>query len=195
MLFRHVARTLYWTGRAAGAVWRRFSLYMSTQLHKATLAHLGPGTHVQAGVRFANPQIVHIGAGCYIWRGTHASAEIGKAKLNIGDGVQINRQVHLDTTGGLTIGSGTLISEEAVIYTHDHGLDPRTAPRPMPKSIGPDVWIGMRAVILPQCRQIGAGAVIGAGAIVTADVPDHAIVAGNPARIIGHISQPQEVAA
>ena len=99
---------------------------------------------------------------------------------------EINRDVHLDTTGGLSIGSGVLISEGAVIYTHDHGLDPRSAPDGLPKTIGRNVWIGTRAVILPKCQRIGTGAVIGAGAIVTRDVPPFAIVAGNPARVVGY---------
>lgn len=51
-------------------------------------------------------------------------------------------------------------------------------------SIGHDVWIGRNTFILPGVRQIGNGAVIGAGAIVTHDVPPYAIVGGNPARII-----------
>jgi virginiamycin A acetyltransferase len=50
--------------------------------------------------------------------------------------------------------------------------------------IGNDVWIGQNAIILPGCRRIGNGAVIGAGAIVTKSVPDYAIVAGSPARIL-----------
>jgi phosphonate metabolism protein (transferase hexapeptide repeat family) len=49
--------------------------------------------------------------------------------------------------------------------------------------IGHDVWIGHGAIVLPG-RNIGTGAVIAAGAIVTKDVPDYAIVAGNPARIV-----------
>jgi phosphonate metabolism protein (transferase hexapeptide repeat family) len=49
--------------------------------------------------------------------------------------------------------------------------------------IGPDVWIGHGAIVLPG-RSVGAGAAVGAGSVVTKDVPDYTIVAGNPARVI-----------
>ncbi len=47
-----------------------------------------------------------------------------------------------------------------------------------------DVWIGDRVIVTSGCRRIGLGAVVGAGSIVTKDVPDFAVVAGNPARVI-----------
>lgn len=50
--------------------------------------------------------------------------------------------------------------------------------------IGSDVWVGRNALILPSVKKIGNGAVIGAGTVVTKDVPDFAIVAGNPAKVI-----------
>jgi virginiamycin A acetyltransferase len=54
----------------------------------------------------------------------------------------------------------------------------------IPLTICNDVWIGHNAIVLPSVRTIGNGAVIGAGAVVTKDVPDYAVVAGNPAKII-----------
>lgn len=51
-------------------------------------------------------------------------------------------------------------------------------------TIGHDAWVGERTIITPGCARIGIGAVVGAGSVVTKDVPDFAVVAGNPARII-----------
>ncbi len=53
-----------------------------------------------------------------------------------------------------------------------------------PLEICEDVWIGARVIVLPGCKRIGVHSIIGAGAVVTKDVPDYAIVAGNPAKII-----------
>lgn len=53
-----------------------------------------------------------------------------------------------------------------------------------PLEIDHDVWIGSRAIIAPGCKRIGAHSIVGVGAVVTHDVPDYAIVAGNPAKVI-----------
>lgn len=60
-------------------------------------------------------------------------------------------------------------------------------------TIGNDVWIGFNALILPSVTKIGDGAVIGAGSIVTKDVPPFAVVAGNPAKIIRYRFSEQEI--
>lgn len=76
------------------------------------------------------------------------------------------------------------------LSTHPFFYDPRlgvVSEEILPRRelvIGHDTWIGRNAIILPGCSRIGIGAVIGAGSIVTRDVPDFAIVAGNPARVL-----------
>ncbi len=50
--------------------------------------------------------------------------------------------------------------------------------------IGDDAWIGAGAIILPGCNAIGRGSVVGAGSVITSDVPEFAVVAGNPARVL-----------
>ncbi|MFQ1699076.1 acyltransferase [Loktanella agnita] len=195
MLLDPCLRQMFRIRRLASALRRRILMVLATRWHRAILACVGMGSRFQPGVRFDQPGIVSVGAHCYFWRGCAASAELLGAPLVIGDTVQINRDVHLDTTGGLVIGDGVLISERVVIYTHDHGDDPRSVPLPLPKTIGADVWIGARAVILPQCRRIGVGAIIAAGAVVTRDVPDGATVGGNPARVLRGCAPDVQVAA
>lgn len=53
-----------------------------------------------------------------------------------------------------------------------------------PLKIEDDVWIGAKVIVLPGCKHIGKGIVIGAGSVVTKDIPDYAIIGGNPAKII-----------
>lgn len=59
--------------------------------------------------------------------------------------------------------------------------------------IGNDVWIGQNVVVLPSCNKIGDGVVIGAGAIVTKDVPDYAIVTGVPAQVVKYRFSEQQI--
>ena len=47
-----------------------------------------------------------------------------------------------------------------------------------------DVWIGARVIVLPGCSHIGKGVIIGAGSVVTKDIPDYAVVGGNPAKVL-----------
>ena len=65
-----------------------------------------------------------------------------------------------------------------------------------PLHIAGDVWIGARAIVLPGCTYIGHGSIIGAGSVVTKDVPDYAVVGGNPAKVLkyrdGYSSETQE---
>ncbi|MEO1638561.1 MAG: acyltransferase [Pseudomonadota bacterium] len=168
-----------------GAVWRRVGGRLSTLWHRLTLEKVGTGTRIQPRVSIHRTCSVRLGADCLIWRGAAVSSEDARGYLHTGDRVQINQGAYLDVSGGLILADDVLISAEASIYTHDHGLDPHATPELVPKEIGHSAWIGTRAIILPGCRSIGARAVIGAGAVVAKDVPAGAIMAGNPARQIG----------
>lgn len=109
----------------------------------------------------------------------------GGITIGSGSGLGVNCRVH----GPLRIGDNVMMGPEVTILTHTHCIDRTDIPMGKQGSavreviIGDDVWIGMRSIILPGVR-IGSGAVIGAGAVVTKDVPDYAVVGGVPARVI-----------
>lgn len=173
---------LYLPERLVGAFHRRLSAKWAIFKAKRSFRCVGNDVYIAGSAHFRQPSIVSLGEHCKIYDRVRVVADYPGEPLDLHDNVQINIEVHLDTTGGLIVGENTLISEQAQIYTHDHGRDPRSAPQAKPKHIGKNVWIGMRAVILPGCQRIGDGAIIGAGAIVTKNIPDGTTVVGNPAR-------------
>ncbi|MES1944093.1 acetyltransferase [Salinisphaera sp. PC39] len=92
--------------------------------------------------------------------------------------------MYLDFSGGLTLERDVLVSAGAIIYTHDHGRDPRSEPTFSELVVGEGAWVGVRAIVLPSVNYIGRGAVIGAGAVVTCDIPDGATYVGAKGRLI-----------
>jgi acetyltransferase-like isoleucine patch superfamily enzyme len=125
-------------------------------------------------VVFATSGTIRMGHRCAVGRGTELIAH--RSSIHMGDNVRIAANVFI---------SGT-----------DHRFDDPT--RPIvdqgyvfePVTIGDDVWIGFGACVLPGVA-IGRGCIVGAGAVVTKDVPDLAIVGGVPARIIGSRNRPK----
>ena len=103
--------------------------------------------------------------------------------------VYIHPTVYIDNTGDVHIGKGVSISRNVRIYTHDHYHDEKTIEEDVKSNrmkrkglvIGDDVYIGDGAIILSGVGDIGQGAVIGAGSVITKRVADYAVVAGNPA--------------
>lgn len=116
----------------------------------------------------------------------------------IGMPASIDHTAHIDTSGGLTIGNGVGISINAIILTHDWSFLRRYKARNIqyppthildtqaykPVTIGDHSLIGAGAIVLPGTT-IGKYCLIGSGAVVKGNIPDYAIMIGNPARQIG----------
>ncbi len=128
---------------------------------------MGEGTHVKQPIMCDYGFNIHLGANVFI--------NCGLTALDVGE-------IH--------IGDRTLIGPDVAIYTVEHPTDPDLRALPVERGravrIGQDVWIGGRAVINPGVT-IGDGAIVGSGAVVTRDVPERAVVAGVPAKVIRYI--------
>jgi acetyltransferase-like isoleucine patch superfamily enzyme len=122
----------------------------------------------------------------------------GKARIEIGNATYIGSQVVLRAGLGITIGQHVTIASNVVLSSDPgHPLDPlrrriEAAPREELEQIviGDDVWIAQGATVLGAVS-IGEGAIVGARAVVTKDVPPYTVVAGNPARVIKELSPPR----
>lgn len=107
----------------------------------------------------------------------------------IGEHTVVNRNVLLDGRMGLVIGNNVSISEGVAIFSLEHDPNsPTFAIRGGCVSIADRVFVGSRAIILPGV-QVGEGAVVAAGAVVTHNVPPYTIVGGVPAKPIGQRTQ------
>jgi maltose O-acetyltransferase len=130
----------------------------------AKLAHHGAKITLPA---FVSPSI---------WNGKAANLEIGRGSF-IG-----RAEVHLHHR--VRIGRDVIINDGVRLLTASHDVnDPDFRLVMGPIVIGDHAWIAIGAMLLPGVT-VGEGAIVGAGAVVTTDVPDYAIAVGNPARIL-----------
>lgn len=105
--------------------------------------------------------------------------------ITVGRNVFINSCCNFQDQGGITIGDGSQIGHKVILATLNHGIAPedRGTLYPAPISIGKNVWIGASTTIVAGVT-IGDNSIVGAGSVVTKDVPTNTIVAGVPARVI-----------
>lgn len=128
----------------------------------------------------------HLGRNVTILEGSYLSNVSGIA---VGDNTSIGFETIMDGSAPITIGCWVRMGPRGVMITTRHNFERRDrlikeqGNSSGPITIGDDVWLGAGVMIMPNVT-IGTGAVIGAGSIVTKDVPEYAIAVGNPARVV-----------
>jgi acetyltransferase-like isoleucine patch superfamily enzyme len=173
------------------------------RISKALRGLIRPPGHFSARVQLARPGALSVGARTYAARSTLIKTWATSERIEIGSWCSIagevrivhpgvseeytdraGRSVSLRLRGNHRIESATTYPIGILLKHIDFDTTPADGSlQSRPLVIGCDVWIGYRATILGPVT-IGHGAVIGAGAVVTSDVPPYAIVAGNPARVL-----------
>ncbi|WP_432511352.1 acyltransferase [Kineococcus sp. SYSU DK001] len=158
-----LARHLPWSPRPGGKVAKRLRALTA----KAMLDRCGQDVNVEHGAWFGSGKGIELGD----------RSAIGMDALVIGP---------------VRIGNDVMMGPRCVLLASAHETasvdEPMTAQGfrdDRPIVIEDDVWIGAGCTILPG-RRIGTGSIVGAGSIVTADVPPWTVVAGNPARVVKH---------
>ncbi|BEP13600.1 CatB-related O-acetyltransferase [Acidothermaceae bacterium B102] len=155
------ARHLPWSPRPGGAAAKR----LRGLLAQSMLDHCGQDVNIEHGAWFGSGQGVSVGD----------RSAIGMDALVIGP---------------LQIGNDVMMGPRCILLSSSHDVAETGLPMSQqgfapdrPIVIEDDVWIGAGVVILPG-RRIGRGSIVGAGAVVAHDVPDYAVVAGNPAQVV-----------
>jgi acetyltransferase-like isoleucine patch superfamily enzyme len=171
----------------------RLRTLVAERRRRIALVRRSPGARIARGVEIRSPERLVLGAGVFIDSG--AMLHCGGMDWSPDDGgVSIGARSYIGPNsvlfgaGGIELGHAVQVSPGVVITSHQHTFERSDADiRDQPIEfarvvIESDVWIGANATILPGVR-IGTGAVVGAGAVVTNDLPAGAVALGVPARV------------
>ena len=169
-----------------------FSHIMNAQLRLRGKAKAPFSVRLQGRVRVSGCGDVVLGEGVS-FVGTVVPVELVTytlGRIEIGNHTFINYGSSIAARASVQIGSHCHLGHYTFVMDNDqHDVVSHTElPRSDPVIIEDHVWIGSKAVILPGVR-IGSRAVIGAGSIVTKDIPPRCVAAGNPARVLRQITE------
>jgi maltose O-acetyltransferase len=155
------ARHLPWSPRPGGGVSRRIRAGLARQM----LDECGRNVNVEHGAWFGSGRGIRLGE----------RSDLGMDSLIIGP-LAVGRDVMMGPRCILLASSHAFASVDLPMNAQGFAED-------RPIVIEDDVWVGAGAIVLPGVR-IGTGSVVGAGSVVTKDVPPWTVVAGNPARVV-----------
>jgi acetyltransferase-like isoleucine patch superfamily enzyme len=151
-------------------------------LYRPAFGAIGPGTVIVRPHRLRGVDRIAIGRDCAIYEGAWLAVEDGGGPLTIGDTTYLGHAVHVHAIDPVTIGSRCVLADGVYVTSTDHDrTDRRRTHGTGPVTIGDDVFLGQRAVVLGGVT-VGSGATVAAHAVVTRDVEPGAVVAGVPAR-------------
>jgi acetyltransferase-like isoleucine patch superfamily enzyme len=152
------------------------------------LRALGPDCVLEPGVLVFHPENVSLGRNVYVGHQTILKGYY-RNELRIGDEAWIGQQCFFHAAGGITIGARVGVGPGVKVLTSQHAEAGRETPvlfspiEAAPVVIEDDADVGVGAIVLPGVT-IGRGAIVGAGAVVTRDLPAYAVAVGSPARVL-----------
>ena len=130
------------------------------------------------------------GDNCYIELPLHANW--GGHHVHFGSGIYANSNLTLVDDGHIYVGDKVMFGPNVTIATANHPIEPSLRSKGLQYNrdvhIEENVWIGSGVIIVPGVR-IGKNSVIGAGSIVTKDIPENVVAVGNPCRVLREISE------
>ena len=169
-----------------------FSHIMNAQLRLRGKARVPFSVRLRGRVQFSGCGEIVLGDGVS-FNGTVVPVELvtyASGRIEIGNHTFVNYGSSIAARASVKIGSYCHLGHYTFVMDNDqHDVVRHTElPQSDPVIIEDHVWIGSKAIILPGVR-IGSRAVIGAGSIVTKDIPPRCVAAGNPARVLRHLTE------
>ena len=147
-------------------------------------------TELQKREQLLKEMFAEIGEGCYIEPPLHANW--GGKHVHFGKQIYANFGLTLVDDTHIYVGDYTLLGPNVVLATAGHPIEPGLRQQAyqynMPVRIGRNCWLGAGVVVLPGVT-IGDNVVIGAGSVVTKDIPDNVIAVGNPCRVLRSVGE------
>jgi len=197
MKTRHLAKVL----ERLSFLYHRAVTRLYTMLIAPRFAQFGKDSRIMPPFRATDRMGIRVGHGVLISEGAWLNAKQTqrggeKASLIIGDGTYIGRFAHINSLQDVRIEENVLIADRVFISDEEHIFDDPSCPIIHQGTrfkgavlLKAGCWIGEGAAVLPGVT-VGRNAVVAANAVVTKDVPDHAIVAGVPARVLKILPSP-----
>lgn len=179
-------------------IWRIvwLAIYYGFAKHLPESFRLQPLGYISKGIRGLSCKNIFktLGRNVDIEHGVHFG---WGSEIIIGNDSRIGPNCQLPSN--IRIGADVMFGPDVLVVAQNHRYNSIETPMrlqgnmpPYPVTIEDDVWVGARVIILPGIT-ISKGAIIGAGAVVTKDVPSYAICAGNPARVIKYRNESPNV--